>query len=342
MFLTKEQIDKSINWLLENSSTPVLYLTHRHILNTSGDTDMMRGLWCKVQSSSDITEIFSKQNRDGSWFASGTWAAKIKPLQFGYNPETPKYMTTIWILPHLGDLGFTIQDERIHRACHYVLTYQVGSNPTYRIFNERDYYPDQSTFGPCRFSQYLISFAKVCLHDSRVTKGYDILLGSQRKDGGWVASGCLRTKGWTRSCPASTFGCTYALYCRKEQYHEPLIRALNFLNWHLSTKQDSDLRRFWYHGHSTVHEMLMFSEYGIALEGRPVRTILDWLMSMYLPDTGSFRYIGKPISKLKFRTDAVSSRVAKYRFYHLIEDDWLTYYMTRIAINLCNIKGEAF
>jgi hypothetical protein len=33
----------------------------------------------------------------------------------------------------------------------------------------------------------------------------------------------------------------------------------------------------------------------------------------------------------------MDSRVAKYRLYHLIEDDWLTYYATRIAANLDKI-----
>jgi len=33
------------------------------------------------------------------------------------------------------------------------------------------------------------------------------------------------------------------------------------------------------------------------------------------------------------REDGASSVVMKYRLFHLIEDDWLTYYMTRIASN---------
>jgi hypothetical protein len=30
--------------------------------------------------------------------------------------------------------------------------------------------------------------------------------------------------------------------------------------------------------------------------------------------------------------------VAKYRFYHLIENDWLTYHMTTIAVNMISWK----
>jgi hypothetical protein len=334
MILTAEQIQKSIAWLLHNGSPPIRYLTHRHILRAHSDAEAMKELRRDVQSCPDVAEILNKQNEDGSWFAGGSWGYKAKPLHSGHNPETPKYVTTVWILPHLGEMGLTAQDERVRRACDYVLTFRGDTNPNYRILNEADYYPDYSSFGPCRFSQYLIAFAKVGLDDARVTKGYKILLDSQREDGGWVAGDCVREKGWTRSCPASSYGCTYALYCRKDRYQEPLIRALRFLNWHLSTKADADLRRFWYHGHSTLHDLLMFSEFNIGLDDRPARAISAWLVSMHDPEAACFHYSGKSPSRYTVREDGASSRVAKYRLYHLIEDDWLTYYATRISLNM--------
>jgi hypothetical protein len=126
-----------------------------------------------------------------------------------------------------------------------------------------------------------------------------------------------------------------ALYCsRNPAYEEALIRGAEFILWHLSTKKDCDLRQFYYHGHSMVRELVMFSELGIGLQTRAVRTILKWLMTMYDAKEGCFRYTGKPVSKYSKRQDGIDSRVAKYRFYHMIEDDWLTYHMTRIAANM--------
>jgi hypothetical protein len=58
------------------------------------------------------------------------------------------------------------------------------------------------------------------------------------------------------------------------------------------------------------------------------------VMTMYCPGEGCFKYTGKPMSKYSRRKDGMDSRVAKYRLYHLIEDDWLTYYATRIGANL--------
>ena len=78
----------------------------------------------------------------------------------------------------------------------------------------------------------------------------------------------------------------------------------------------------------------MLSEYGIGLNERPVKAIIDWLMTMYDEKEGHFQYEGKPVGSFRFKTDYMNPRVAKYRLYHLIEDDWLTYYGTRIAMNL--------
>jgi hypothetical protein len=80
--------------------------------------------------------------------------------------------------------------------------------------------------------------------------------------------------------------------------------------------------------------LTIFSELGIGLGTRPVRTILRWLKGMYHPDDGCFRYDGKPPSRFTNREDGMEPRVARYRLYHIIEPDWLTYRATRIAANL--------
>jgi hypothetical protein len=118
-----------------------------------------------------------------------------------------------------------------------------------------------------------------------------------------------------------------------------LIKALDFLVWHLSTKQAGEIQRFFYHGHSTIHELLMFTELNVGLAEKPVQALLEWLMTMYHAEEGCFRYSGISISKYSRRKDGMDSRVAKYRLYHLIEDDWLTYYATRIGVNLEDLQG---
>ena len=101
-----------------------------------------------------------------------------------------------------------------------------------------------------------------------------------------------------------------------------------------SAKSDNETNRFFYHGHSIVHELLMFSEYNIGMKDKAIQTILKWFMSMYYQDESCFKYSGKPISKYSRKEDYMTARVAKYRLFHLIEDDWITYYLTRIMQNI--------
>ena len=73
MILDSNQIKTNIDWLLTNGSAPIKYLTHKHILATSHSSKAMRSLWCEVDNSPCVQEIFGKQEKDGSWHAGGSW-----------------------------------------------------------------------------------------------------------------------------------------------------------------------------------------------------------------------------------------------------------------------------
>jgi hypothetical protein len=85
--------------------------------------------------------------------------------------------------------------------------------------------------------------------------------------------------------------------------------------------------------------------------------LLDWLKGYYRPGEGVFRTQEKPISNFvrhisvirsefeeKLGTDywttvaKTSAPVLRYHLYHLVEDDWLTYYLIRIALNMATGK----
>ncbi len=342
MILNLSQIKKNIDWLLTNGSAPIKYLTHKHLLNTAGSTKAMRNLWCDVENSPCVQEIFGKQEKDGSWHAGGSWAHNPSyAVKGGIDPYRPKYVTTVWILPLLGEMGYTVSDKRILKACRYTVSHGLFLNP---LFSKPRNEISRSTidFFLCPVGQYMMALGAVnFVDDVKVEKGYEVLLCMQGDDGGWVDPGHSEQMGWTRSCLFSTYQATMALYYSKNPaYRQALIRAVEFILWHLSTKKDCDLRRFYYHGHSMVRELVMFSELGIGLHTRAVRTILKWLMTMYDAEEGCFRYTGKPISKYSKKEDGIGSNVAKYRFYHTIENDWLTYHMTTIAANMMTRKRK--
>jgi hypothetical protein len=353
MFLDDKQIETSVNWLLECGSPPVVYLTHKFLLGTDPESSDMAALWAQVENFGPARDIFSKQEPDGSWCSGGAWAPKpsYNPLE-GYEPTTPKYVTTAWILPLLGDMGFDRRDQRIRRACNYALTYQwpngyFASSHGYMTRHKQSREGDLPNT-PCHFALYLMAFARVGMGDDpMLRKSFDLLAGWQREDGGWIDERhkdgtAAPYKIWERSCPWSSYHAVSALYhAGVPEYDEVLRKGLEFLVRHLGTKDETDIRQMYYHGHSTVRELLMLTDIGLGLDQRPVQVLMEWLMSMYQPQKGYFKYSGKPISKYSAKKDGVSPRVMKYRLYHLMEDDWLTYYLTRISRNMLNKTAVA-
>lgn len=336
MILNAGQIQKNVDWLLANASAPVRYLTHRHLLATDDSAKGMRSLRREVENSPPVREIFAKQEGNGAWHAGGSWAhAPSYAVKGGIDPYRPKYVTTVWILPLLGEMGYSVRDKRVLKACRFAVSHGYFLDPLFsKPIDEIRRSPIDLLV--CRFAQYMQAFGAVdFVDDPRVEKGYEVLLCMQRDDGGWFDPRHAEEMGWTRSCPWSSYHSTMALYHSGDPAHrEALIRGAEFLLRHLSTKKDSELRQFFYHGHNMVRELVMFSELGLGLRTRAVRTILKWLMTMYDAEHGCFRYAGKPVSKYSNREDGIDSRVAKYRLYHVIEDDWFTYHMTRIAANM--------
>ncbi len=73
----------------------------------------------------------------------------------------------------------------------------------------------------------------------------------------------------------------------------------------------------------------MYSDLGIGLKTQPIQGILDWLMSMYDGDRGCFHFAGP-----RHEATDRAQQAAKYFLYQRIEDDWLTYHVMRIALNL--------
>lgn len=350
MFLDEKQIEINVNSLLERASPPVVYLTHKNILKTDPGSPEMTELWNQVETYKPAQDIFSKQEMDGSWCAGGAWAAKpsYKPAE-GYEPTTPKYATTAWILPLLADMGFDKRDRRIRNACNYILTYQwpngfFASSRGYMAGHKKGKGGDIPN-NPCHFAVYLLALAKAGMgNDPLLKKSFDLLAQWQREDGGWVKEEhkdgtAAPYKVWDRSCPWSTLHAVSALYhSGNSEYDKALHKGLEFLLWHLSTKEEVDICQMYYHGHCTVRELMMFSDTGVGLDRKPVQAILRWLMTMYKPQKGCFKYNGKPVSKYSTKKDGVSPGVMKYRLYHLAEDDWLTYYLTRIGNNIVRKK----
>ncbi len=357
MFLSAEQINGCTNWLLEHASPPVRYLTRRDILKQDPGSQPMLDLWRAVETGRDAAEIFSRQNEDGSWFSGGPWGPRgyRQETGRGYTIMRPKFVTTAWLLPFLGEMGFTAADERVRKGCAFMLA-------------ETGYYNDPHEPAPQQanccglYAIPLRAFASVGMAaDERLRGGWRWLARCQRADGGWLNPNHLagsptpsKTAGrwpWDRSCAWGSYYAVQALYYAGPQYRQALSAGLGFLLWHLSQQNIERIQTWTYHGHNTVKELLMFSEAGLDMNAPPIQALLGWLKGYYRPGEGVFRTQEKPIPDFTRHVSAIQkdyedrygadywpavarTGALRYHLYHLIEDDWLTYYAARIAVNL--------
>jgi hypothetical protein len=60
-----------------------------------------------------IPAILAQQNSEGNWIESGP----------GY---LPKYASTVWEIVLLAQLGANVSDERVRKACDYLLDHARG------------------------------------------------------------------------------------------------------------------------------------------------------------------------------------------------------------------------
>jgi hypothetical protein len=338
--LSDKKLEKSISWLISHASAPVGYLTYLNILGEETDSAHVLESWRRVEEDTLSRYIFERQADDGSWYTGGPWHPPPGYLQKGgYTPVSPKYVTTVWILGILGDMGYSIEDSRVKKAVDYTLGWQLDNGVLTEDKREigEDHSGEPPNY-PCRMSIMLANLCNVrASSDPRLRKSLDLLVRWQREDGGWLSEGHrdgrYAKQGWFRGCPwVSSFSVRALYYSRLPEYRDALERGLRFLAWHLDQKPRQEIKRVFYHGHEPLRELEMFAKTGIALESTSAATLLEWLDSMYDPETGRYTYNGP--SKVSSKVDKVSVPVMKFRGFHQTEDDWLTYRAVNILQSL--------
>jgi hypothetical protein len=105
----------SLSWLLEPGSPGVRYLALRELLDRpQGDPDL-HALRTLAHTQGPIATLLAEMNEVGYWVEPGP----------GY---LPKYRSTVWAVILLAQLGASAsQDERISRACAYLLDQALAS-----------------------------------------------------------------------------------------------------------------------------------------------------------------------------------------------------------------------
>jgi hypothetical protein len=155
----------SLPWLLESDQPGVRYLALRDLLDLPEDHPELGLARKKAHVEGPIGKILAEMNPEGYWVEPGP----------GYNP---KYRSTVWSIILLAQLGGSArEDERIARACSYLLDYTLTVNGQF-----------SSTGAPsgtidCLQGNLCWALAELGYDDPRMEAAYDWMARSVTGDG---------------------------------------------------------------------------------------------------------------------------------------------------------------
>ena len=102
-------------WLLDEETPAVRHLALRWLLDEPEDAPEVRRALAEAMRADPIAATLAAQHPDGYWVRPGP----------GY---VPKYTGTVWSLSFLDQLGADPDDDRIQRACAYVVEHTQAPN----------------------------------------------------------------------------------------------------------------------------------------------------------------------------------------------------------------------
>jgi hypothetical protein len=110
-----------LDWLLESDDPGTHYLVLRDLLDLPPDDRELRAACVEAHVKGPIAAILAEMQPEGYWVEPGP----------GYYP---KYRGTVWSVILLAQLGASsAQDERIGRACHYVLDHTLTAGGQFTL-----------------------------------------------------------------------------------------------------------------------------------------------------------------------------------------------------------------
>jgi len=207
-------------WLLEKDNPSVRYFTLTEILNKPENDPKVKEAKDVIMKIGVVPKILAEQNDEGYWYT---------PKRF----YTPKYKGTAWQLVILAELGADERDERIRRACEFIL-----ANSQNRESGGFSTWPSAKTGGgrhggviPCLTGNMVWSLIRFgYLEDPRVKRGVNWITTYQRCDDGIKEP----PKGW----PYDKYDCWGKHTC-----HMGVVKALKALSEIPPSKRSQDVTK---------------------------------------------------------------------------------------------------
>lgn len=171
-----------IDWLLETDEPSVRYFTMRDILDKPEDDPIMQKARQNIMDIGIVPALLEKQDGDGCWEAPGRF-------------YTAKYTGTAWQIMILAELGANGNNDRIRKACEFILTNSQDreSGGFSMATSLRSGGGLHSKVVPCLTGNMVWGLIRMgCLEDPRLRRGIDWITTYQRFDDGIEKS----PKGW--------------------------------------------------------------------------------------------------------------------------------------------------
>lgn len=195
------------DWLLEKDNPSVRYSTLTDILEKSKNDNEVKEAKNAIMETGVVPNILGKQKIEGYWGV---------PADFYISS---KYKGTVWQFIILAELGADGKDERIRKACEFILR-----NSQDRESGGFSYYSTEGGGGlhsavlPCLTGNMVWSLIRFgFLDDQRVQRGIDWIVMCQRFDDGIKEA----PKGWPYDNLENCFG--------KHTCHMSVVKALKAL-----------------------------------------------------------------------------------------------------------------
>jgi len=169
-------------WLLEKNNPSVRYFTLCDILEKPEDDSEVQDAKQGIMETGVVPEVLKKQNHEGYW---------EKPDCF----YTAKYKGTAWQLLILAELGADGADERVQKACEFILTHSLDpeSGGFAHSSSVKKGGGRHSEVIPCLTGNMVFSLIRLgYLEDPRLKEGINWITTYQRFDDGEAET----PKGW--------------------------------------------------------------------------------------------------------------------------------------------------
>jgi hypothetical protein len=158
-------------WLLERENPSVRYFTLTEILGKPEDDILVKETKEDIMKIGIVPAILAKQHKKGNW---------EKPERF----YTAKYKGTVWQLLVLAELKADGSDERIKRACEFIIeTSQDHESGGFSYTSARAGGGRHSGVIPCLTGNMIWALIRLgFLEDPRIRRGVDWITTYQRFD----------------------------------------------------------------------------------------------------------------------------------------------------------------